>query len=58
LIKYDQEGLIECNGNIYQGVQYDDTAIPLEKWLSTEKDNGRIEKIDIYRLIKSGLKTF
>jgi len=57
LIKVEQEGLVEANGNLYQGTVYEDTNKPLAKWIADEMEN-KVAGIDVYRLILSGLKTF
>jgi len=55
LIKYDQEGFIEWNNNLYHAVQYDDPCTNLNDWITVEHAELNIKPLEVYRLIRSGL---
>lgn len=58
LLKYDQEGLIEWNGNLYHAVKYDDPCISLHDWVVVDHAELNIKPLEVYRLLKGGLESF
>jgi len=58
LIQYDQEGLVDWNGNLYHAVKYEDPCVSLHDWVTVDHAELNIKPLEVYRLIKGGLESF
>jgi len=58
LIKYNEEGIIEWNSNLYHCVKYDDPCTNLREWIVNDHQDLQIKQLEVYRILLSGLRCF